>query len=164
MRNEELLEKITGFINDIGISCQEGIIDQHTFLPGVEIEDGAIIYDSLMLDNSGDLLHEAGHLAILKKSDRNTSDNSAVIGDLNDEQAERAAIAWSWAALQELNIAPTVVFHNAGYRGGSDVIIDKFERKNYVGVDTLAWLGMTTENEHQNDEAVFPEMNCWLRA
>ena len=163
MKNKELLQKITEFINNIGISCEEGIVDQHTFLPGVEIMDGAIVYDSIMLDNYGDLLHEAGHLAILKKSDRRTSENSEVIGDLNDEQAEKAAIAWSWAALRELNIAPSVVFHSDGYRGGADVIIEKFENDNYVGVDTLEWLDMTTAYKPKSNEAVFPEMKNWLR-
>lgn len=162
MKNEKYLQKIIEFINQIGIRCEEGIVDQNTFLPGLDIENGVIIYDSLMLENCGDLLHDAGHLAVLKKKDRNSSQNAQVMGDLNDDQAEKAAIAWSWAALQELDIPPAVVFHSDGYRGGSELLIDKFEQKNYIGVDTLERLGMTTEKQSLGS-ITFPEMNSWLR-
>lgn len=156
MEDEKMLSKITGFINDIGITCEEGIVDQSTFLPGVDIVEGDIIYDSLMLDSYGDLLHEAGHIAVLKNEHRAVVNSPDVWGDLGEEQAEVAAIAWSWAAAQHLDIPPEVVFHAEGYRGGSELIIDKFNRQNYVGVDMLERIGMTTE-------PAFPNMDNWLR-
>lgn len=162
MDDAALLKKIDGFINDIGISCGEGIVDQHTFLPGVDIVDGAIIYDTLMLDSYGDLLHEAGHVAVLKPEHRAVVNSPDVWGDLSEEQAEVAAIAWSWAALKHLDIPAGVVFHDEGYRGGADHIIDKFDRESYVGVDMLDSFGMTNLKAH-NGKAIFPEMDRWLR-
>lgn len=158
MDDDQILHSITGFINDIGISCEEGIVDQHTFLPGVDIVDGDIIFDRVMMDSYGDLLHEAGHIAVLKEEARDVVTSSDVWGDLGEEKAEVAAIAWSWAAADFLNIPPQVIFHDEGYRGGADSIIDRFSRKDYVGVDLLEDMGMTG-----CDEQIFPQMANWLR-
>lgn len=162
MDDEQMLEEITTFINNIGISCTEGIVDQHTFLPGVDIVDGAIIYDTAMLDSYGDLLHEAGHVAVLKDEHRAVVNSPDVWGDLSEEQAEVAAIAWSWAALKHLDIPADVVFHDEGYRGGAGHIIDKFDRGSYVGVDMLDRFGMTNETGATGNYS-FPEMKHWLR-
>lgn len=158
MDDKELLHSITEFINNIGISCEEGIVDQHTFLPGVDIVKGNIVFDRVMMDSYGDLLHEAGHIAVLKEEVREVVTSPDVWGDLGEENAEVAAIAWSWAAADYLNIPPEVVFHDEGYRGGADSIIDRFSKKNYVGVDLLQDMGMTTSGNNG-----FPEMKHWLR-
>lgn len=162
MSEEQLLSRITIFINDIGINCEEGIVDQHTFLPGVDIVNGEIIYDSVMMDSYGDLLHEAGHIAVLKKDLRAVVTSPDVWGDLGEENAEVSAIAWSWAAAEYLNIPPEVVFHNEGYRGGADSIIDRFRNHDYVGVNLLEDMGMTRETSPLSDQA-FPNMRHWLR-
>ena len=157
-----MLRKITGFINDIGIPCEEGIVDQHTFVPGIDIVEGQIVYDAVMLSTPGDLLHEAGHIAVLEESERAVVNSPDVTGDLGNAQAEMAAIAWSWAAAEYLDIEPEVVFHEDGYRGGSEVIMNKFHSGNYFGVDTLERFGMTT-GKSKGDEISFPEMEHWLR-
>ncbi len=162
MGEEQLLRKISSFINDIGIPCEEGIVDQHTFVPGVDIVEGHIVYDAVMLSNPGDLLHEAGHIAVLEESERAVVNSPNVTGDLGNAQAEMAAIAWSWAAVEYLDIKPEVVFHEDGYRGGSEDIMSKFHNGKYFGVDTLEHFGMTTE-QATKDEIAYPCMEHWLR-
>ncbi|MCB0695939.1 MAG: hypothetical protein KDC07_01160 [Chitinophagaceae bacterium] len=162
MSEEKLLQKITGFINDIGIPCDKGIVDQYTFVPGIDIVEGHIVYDTVMLLTPGDLLHEAGHIAVLEENERMVVTSPDVTGDLGNAQAEMAAIAWSWAAAEYLDIAPEVIFHEDGYRGGSEVIMNKFHNGNYFGVDTLESFGMTAEQTGGN-EKFFPEMEHWLR-
>ena len=66
-----------------------------------------------------------------------------------------AAIAWSYAAALHLNLAPEVVFHAAGYRGGSRSMIENFSAGRYIGVPFLKWIGLTGDN--------YPAMTRWLR-
>ena len=59
-----------------------------------------------------------------------------------------AAIAWSWAALVHLRLDPAVVFHQEGYRGGSQSLIENFSMGRFVGVPMLRWMGMITRQHH----------------
>ena len=115
----ELRDKICAFINEAGIDCREGAIPEQTFLPGIDIQKGNIIFDPERLAHPGDLLHEAGHMAVLRPKHRPLAGNSENIsGDITPAAAEMAAIAWSWAACRHLQLAPEVLFHEAGYKGG----------------------------------------------
>ncbi len=161
-----LLHKIVGFINDTGIECKEGTLPESTFLPGVDIKDGRIVYDKLLLRYPGDLLHEAGHIAVLLPHDRRQAQSpDKLFGDVDPAAAEMAAIAWSWAALQHLQIPPEVVFHEHGYKGGSSNIIENFSAGRYFAVPYLQWLGMTAEPKHPvpASEYTYPKMKHWLR-
>ena len=162
---QDTTQKITQFINQIGITCEPGVLAEETFIPGIKIENGKLIYEEEKMLSPGDLLHEAGHLAVLKPSDRNNTSGDDTAGDLDAGAAEMAAIAWSWAALTHLDIAPEIVFHPKGYKGGSDSIISNFSTKNYFGACTLQWLGLTIEkeNEHFNGSELYPVMKNWLR-
>lgn len=159
------LEIITQFINDIGIPCNPGLVRSDSFLPGVDIVDGRIVYDASVLLSPGDLLHEAGHVAVLKPGDRANITSPDVNGDLQEGGAEMAAIAWSWAALQYLQIPPEMVFHEQGYKGGGDAIIENFSNERYLGVSLLQWFGMTKEKKSTNADVdpIYPKMKYWLR-
>lgn len=161
----QLLQKIAGFVNSIGIPCKPGTIDRETFLPGVDINNGSIVYDEARLISPGDILHEAGHIAVLLEKDREKVTSPDVSGDLQPGGAEMAAIAWSWAALRHLGLSPDVVFHEKGYHGESSQIIMNFSAERYFGVSLLQWFGMTCEkkNAGQLSVAVYPEMQFWLR-
>jgi hypothetical protein len=79
-----------------------------------------------------------------------------------------AAIAWSWAAKEYLEIADDIVFHSGGYKGWSQNLINNYKdsnNKTIMGVPILQWIGMTLENkpEHTDKEEVFPKMKRWLR-
>ncbi len=159
------LDSIKKFINEIGINCIEGEVRADSFLPGVDIVNGCLVYKESTLLSPGDLLHEAGHIAVLKPTDRACVSSPNVNGDLEAGGAEMAAIAWSWAALQYLDIDPAIVFHSNGYHNGSESIIENFSKGHYFGVSLLQWFGMTTEKRNGDGElgSVYPEMKVWLR-
>jgi len=161
-----LIEQLVGFINGIGIECSESALPEPTFLPGVDIQGGRIIYDKARLKYPGDLLHEAGHLAVLLPIHREQAQSpDNLFGNVNPAAAEICAISWSWAALQRLQLASEIVFHEHGYRGGSQNIIDNFCNGKYMGVPLLQYYGMTKEPKHDvaADEHTYPKMKHWLR-
>ena len=164
MDNRQYLESITSFINNIGISCVEGIVQESSFLPGIDIVNGSIVYDVQKIQSAGDLLHEAGHIAVLLPEHRVSVTSPDVNGDLQPGGAEMAAIAWSWAAANYLKVPPEVVFHPEGYHGESNAIIDNFSNGHYFGVSLLQWFGMTYERPATNiSGAIYPAMHNWLR-
>lgn len=152
------LERILSFLSEIGIAVRERPLTEPTFLPGILIERGALVLDRAQAE-PGDLLHEAGHLAVMPAAQR-----AAVTGDLGPGPAEEmAAIAWSYAACQHLQLAPEVVFHPNGYKGGSQSLIENFTEGRYIGVPMLQWFGMTRERGDGTSAPVYPRMGRWLR-
>lgn len=156
-----LTRQITEFIADIGIPVQSGEVSDHVILPGILIDKGTLVVDETKLKYPGDLLHEAGHLAVMPGTQRNIlhNDVSKNAGD------ELAALAWSWAALVHLNLAPEVVFHPNGYKGDSDWLIDIFSNGGNIGVPLLQWMGLTAEPDKAEKLGwkAFPQMQRWLR-
>lgn len=162
------LETITDFLDEIGIPCIAGTVKDDSFLAGIDIQNGQIIFDEQKMLSCGDLLHEAGHISVLKAADRKNVTSPNVSGDLEEGGAEMGAIAWSWAALKHLGIAPEIVFHEAGYKGDAENIIQNFSNERYFGVSMLGWLNMTTDPTNISDadratKTVFPKMSNWLR-
>jgi hypothetical protein len=49
----------------------------------------------------------------------------------SDEGNEIVAILWSFAAVRYLNLPLQVVFHEHGYKGESEWIIQQFEKEVY---------------------------------
>ncbi len=152
---------IAAFLRGIGIEVRRGAIPDPTFLPGILIEAGVLIVDEAKLAHSGDLLHEAGHVAVTEPERRKDLN-----GNLDEGGgAEMAAIAWSWAALLHLDLDPRVVFHEDGYQGGSEAIISAFSQGRYFGVPLLQLWGMTFEEPRAAAVGVapYPYMIEWLR-
>jgi hypothetical protein len=114
--------------------------------------------DKSQLLYPGDLLHEAGHLALLAP-DRRT----AISGETGDEAGfEIAAIAWSYAAALHIGIDPAVVFHPAGYRGSSQALMENFAAGRYIGVPILEWLELTVSAPGAVEVKTYPHMLKWL--
>ena len=63
--NKLVAEQIISFLIEIGLEVRKGEIQQTTFLPGIAMDCGALIVDESKLLYPGDLLHEAGHLAVI---------------------------------------------------------------------------------------------------
>jgi hypothetical protein len=147
-----LVNRLTGFLQDIGLPVRSAHLETPTFLPGVTLSAGTLLADESRLLYPGDLLHEAGHLAILAPAERATA-TAPLDPDLG---MEIGAIAWSWAALKYLDLDPALVFHDAGYQGASKWFIEIFSSGRSVGVPLLQWMEMTTG-------ADFPVMLRWLR-
>jgi hypothetical protein len=163
--DQSIVDKIVNFINEIGIPCQLQPFEGDAFLPGIFIKQGTIYYNPELMKYPGDLLHEAGHIAILLPGDRREASPEKMFGDVNSDAAEMTAIAWSWAALQHLQIDPAIVFHKHGYKGGAENLISNFNEGKYLGVPMLQWLGMTkgSNSDKVVPENCYPKMTHWLR-
>ncbi|MEW5836972.1 MAG: hypothetical protein AB1832_18070 [Pseudomonadota bacterium] len=154
------LPLIVGFLRRIGLVVDERTLAEPTFLPGIRVERGGLVFDPYRLAHPGDLLHEAGHLAVVPPGQRATMDG-AIDADPGEEMA---AIAWSWAGAQDLGLAPEALFHADGYKGGSDALIENFLQGRYIGVPLLEWRGMTDWQQPcaQHSATRYPAMKRWL--
>jgi hypothetical protein len=156
---DPLTERLVAFVRGIGIQVHAAALPGETLLPGLDIRDGAIVVDEARLAHPGDILHEAGHLAVTDPAERNMPRLSPSPGD------EMASIAWSYAALRQLDLDPAIVFHPDGYKGGSTAIIENFEAGRYFGVPLLQLYAMSYEPRQaaEKDVAPFPHMLRWMR-
>jgi hypothetical protein len=156
---DPLVERLADFIRGIGLEVRAAQLADPTFLPGVAIRDGAIFVDETRLTFPGDLLHEAGHLAVTDPAERQAADLNPSDGD------EIAAQAWSYAALRHLGLDPELVFHPGGYKGNSQMLVDLFSSGGTFGQPLLQYYGMTFEPRlaAENGVAPFPHMLRWLR-
>jgi hypothetical protein len=154
-----LTERMAAFVRGIGIELRAEPLPDATFLPGLDIRHGAILVDGQRLAYPGDLLHEAGHIAVAPPEQRAAPALSPGDGD------EIATLAWSYAALRHLALDPRVVFHADGYKRGSQSLIDAFTGGATPGVPLLQWYGMTLARKDAAARGVepFPHMLRWLR-
>lgn len=161
----DLFKKATSFLEDIGIGVQFEAIETATFLPGICINSGKIIIDKNKLKYPGDILHEAGHIAVIPAADRPLLDEHSIAKREQREAEEMMAIAWSYAACVHLNIDASFVFHEDGYQGGGSSIAENFRAGRYFGVPMLQWVGMALERTSESNPGmpVYPEMLRWLR-
>jgi hypothetical protein len=159
-----ILSKCIPFLNSIGIATIFRKIETACFLPGLLIENGNIIIDRDALLYPGDILHEAGHIAVVPASERTLLNNQSVLDSKNRETEEMMAIAWSYAACMHLELDPLIVFHEKGYNGRGETIVEDFNAGDFLGAPSLQWCKMTIEpgNAKQGD-AVYPVMKKWLR-
>lgn len=161
-----LLDTCVQFLNEIGIETIYRKISNKSFLPGLLINNGAIIIDKETLEYPGDILHEAGHIAVVPANDRPRLSERNIPTRKDREQEEIMAIAWSYAACMYLLIDPFFVFHEKGYRGGRDYITDSCHLKSYVGLAMLERIGLTVneKNARRLNVPSYPHMTRWLRA
>jgi len=154
-----LTERLAAFVRGIGIDVRAADLPEQTFLPGLEIRNGAILIDETKLAYPGDILHEAGHIAVAEPQARSAATLTPTDGE------EIATLAWSYAALRHLDVDPAVVFHAHGYKGGADALITAFASAANPGVPLLQYWGMTVEPKFAAARGVepFPHMLRWLR-
>lgn len=158
---DPLTARIVAFLEGIGLPVRLDEVAEASFLPGVSIQAGVLLIEEARLLYPGDLLHEAGHLAVLPPALRVQVD-----GDVgNNGGLEMAAIAWSYAAALHLGIDPSVIFHAAGYQGSAQSLIENFTAGRYVGVPVLEWAGLTATKRRAEALGVqpYPFMMKWLR-
>jgi hypothetical protein len=157
---DPIVERIVAFLRGIGIEVRaEPLTD--TFLPGATVRHGALIFDPEALPWPGDLLHEAGHIAVTDPKVRTTLD--AVSGNPGEEVA---AIAWSYAAALAAEVDPAIVFHGSGYgKAGGGYLVEAFETSPCPpGMPLLAWYGLTIDPARaEAGEQPYPHMIRWLR-
>lgn len=143
----------------IGIAVRETAPGEQSFLPGLAIRNGAIVIDPARWVYPGDILHEAGHLAVVPRAERAVEALEPTATD------EMAAIAWSYAAAVHLGLAADIVFHADGYRGGGSSYARSFAEGGHFGTPVLAYYGMTIEPRRASTGGLppYPHMLRWLR-
>jgi hypothetical protein len=154
-----LTEKLAAFVCSIGIDVRAATLDGPTFFYGIDIQYGAIIIDEERLRNPGDILHEAGHIAVTEPAERHQFRLSPNGGE------EMAALAWSYAAARHLGIPADVLFHPEQHNGNSQMLVENFTEGRYIGLPLLQWFGMTVEPRHAEERGVepYPHMLRWVR-
>lgn len=159
------LNKIMSFLDEIKINTIEKELEDTTFLPGLDLGSNCIYIDFSKLKYPGDILHEAGHLAVTASEEREHIGTDKMPKDWPTQGDEIGAMLWSYAAAHHLDLPLDFVFHPNGYKGSSDWLIDSYKNGNYIGLPFLEWAGLTLGNDrarNENKEA-FPKMQQWLR-
>ena len=181
MKYAETLTPILAFLDEIGVPCAPGAVSEASFLPGVAIVEGALVYDAGQISAPGDLLHEAGHLAAVPERWRPamTDNVDASLAALIKAEPDAAAfthtdlfpIAWSWAAALHIGVDPACIFEAGGYGaqgGGETAALDRQLRNGlFLGIPMLADAGLCAAPPpfgDGTDPAPFPAMKRWLRA
>jgi hypothetical protein len=158
---DPILARIVPFLEKIGIPVLIEPVPDNSLLPGATVRGDTLIFDPETLAWPGDLLHEAGHIAVSDPATRATqTEVSSHPGE------EMAAMAWSYAAAIALDIDPIHVFHTDGYHGGGQNYLESYTKGgNGIGVPMLQYYGMSAE-PHQAEALgrdAFPAMTRWLR-
>jgi hypothetical protein len=135
------LRKAIAFLKSIKIETREhppfAPVPDETFFLDVWIENSVIVYRKNSVD-VGQLLHEAGHLALTPPSRRSEITPSelsggVIFGDLVVE-------AWDYYAAQAAKIFPLVIFaqnfENRGYE-----VYGQIEKRSHHGVFLLEQIG-----------------------
>lgn len=184
MLSAEYFDVIVAFLREIGLPLAVGPFGGEGFLPGVTIADGGLRVDPDHLYVSGDLLHEAGHMAIVPARLRGRLGNNLeeslrdlLVGDddplaaLALHHTETMATAWSYAALRALNLPPEVIFFAGGYHMDPEQqqrFLGLLDSGNNFGILHLARAGMTgpcgfMSILQQNGLPPYPQMTKWLQ-
>jgi len=150
---------IGAFLAEIGVEVETGPVGE-SVLPGMTVLRGRVRVDPETPAYPGDLLHEAGHLAVADPEGRDRIE--AIAADPGDEMA---AVAWSVAAARACGITLDMLFFDDGYLGGAEALREAFAGNGSVGVPMLAWFGMTAEPHRAAESGLpaYPAMTRWLR-
>jgi hypothetical protein len=157
--------QIAAFLTGIGLVISAAALTDDTFLPGICIANGNILVDADKLAYAGDLLHEAGHLAVAAPELRATLGGELTFPGEIMEPIEAQAMAWSYAAALHLELDPSIVFHQGGYGGQAERLLLNFSLGVYIGVNGLEQAGLTVTGQRAADLGLspYPKMIKWLR-
>jgi hypothetical protein len=162
---DQLTNQIVEFLTGIGLEVEPAETAGDTFLPGILVKDGRLLVDESKLLYRGDLLHEAGHLAVTPPEIRRTLSDEVEVPDVNMDAIEAHSIAWSYAAALHLGLDPRIVFHPEGYLGRSEGLLQNFYFGVYPGLNGLIECGMALSFERARELGAkpYPHMLRWLR-
>lgn len=163
--DDALVDTLVGFLRRIGLVVREAPVPGDAFLPGVQVEAGEIVFDRTRLRWPGDLLHEAGHIAVTASADRHRLPALLEGHPIDAPGGEIEATAWAYAACVHLGLAPTVLFHDGGYHGRSASLALTYSMGVYPGCQGLvaAGLAATGEQARALGVAPYPHLLRWLR-
>lgn len=154
--------KVSDFLNQIGIDLHYKTLPADSFLPGIELGPGCLYVDADKLRYPGDILHEAGHIAVTSKAQRAQIGSTQQAVDWPPQGEELAAILWSYAAALHLGIDPAWVFHAEGYKGDAAWLLENLQDGRYIGLPYLVWLGLCDNPGDNVELSGYPAMKKWL--
>jgi hypothetical protein len=180
-QSAQLLRAVS-FLRGIGIACEvkPGV---RGFLPGVRIQCGGLLVSPEV--HLGDLLHEAGHLAVLPGRFRPLADDNIDVvtklmldavdfsdPDVGEARAalqagEAEATAWAWAAGEHLGLKPAEVIRLTDYGGAGGDIRAMLQARGYLGINGLASAGFCVVRPGYLEKAkglpAYPKLAMWLQ-
>jgi hypothetical protein len=159
MFSDPLVIKLATFVRSTGIEVQACSIDWKSRFPGLDIRAGAVLVDESKLIHPGNILHEAGHIAVHDPARRLHPTFSPTKGE------ELGALAWSYAAAVHLGLGAEVVFYPGSFAGWAAALVENFRDGRYLGVPMLQRHGMTVEPRLAAERGVepYPHMRRWIR-
>jgi len=159
MFSDSLVIELITFVRSVGIEVQSCSIDWKTQFPGLDIRGGAVLVDESQLIHPGNILHEAGHLAVHEPARRKDLKFSPTKGE------ELSALAWSYAAVVHLGLNAELVFYPGSYQGWDTALLENFAEGRFIGVPLLQRYGMAIEPRRAAEFGVeaYPHMLRWLR-
>ncbi|MBN8212391.1 MAG: hypothetical protein J0M09_05685 [Xanthomonadales bacterium] len=165
MHHAEHYPAIVAFLSGIGLHITEETLPGDTFLPGIALRAGGLVVDPEQLTWPGDLLHEAGHLAVLPAALRGDAHDDQLNHEGVEHASELEAMAWAYAAAVELSLPTGVLIHDGGYNGKSRDLLQMYTFGVYPGLRGLCASGMTAAQGFTPDDGTvqYPQMLRWLR-
>lgn len=154
---EDAARRCLAFLDRIGIATGRLDEGEAQLLDGLSIIGGRLLIDPAVPVWPGDLLHEAGHIAVAAPEDR------ARLGPVSADAAdEMATIAWSYAAACACGLPLEQLFHEGGYRGDAIMLRKAFASGSHIGAPMLGFFGLCDPDRQPGDHP-FPAMKRWLR-
>jgi hypothetical protein len=176
------LLRVVSFLRGVGIPCVI-VPGAKGFMPGVRIHQGGLqIAPEAVL---GDVLHEAGHLAVLPGRFRRLAndDVSAVqklmmdtvdftnpdVGEARAalQSGDAEATAWAWAAGEYLQLDPAQVVRNRHYGGTGRDMRMALQARAYLGIHGLASAGFCVTRPGPLEKAkglpAYPRLAMWVQ-
>jgi hypothetical protein len=173
------------FLNKIGLETifsNDNNLFEKTFLKNVSIKNGVLFVNNKT--KTSNLLHEAGHLAVLHPDYRKLVNNNLstilkkAITEIDFMQEcnakygyceEVCATAWAYAVgvyleFKEKDIIEKLQYQNAG----NDIFFD-LENKTYIGIKQLQYAGFCVQYESAKqltqfaDLPVYPQLKTFLQ-
>jgi hypothetical protein len=146
VERDESIALILSFLDRIGIPYREMPLSEGTFLPGVTIEQGAVCFDRTNLVYAGDVLHEAGHIAVTPPAERASLGQAVLDVQPANESLEIGVLLWTFLAAKEIELPVEVVFHAGGYKKDAGWLIQQFESgQQHLGLPLLNWMGIAEQ-------------------
>ena len=165
MHDAQHLPAILAFLAQVGITVREEPIARDTFLPGIAIAGGALVFDPARLQWPGDLLHEAGHIAVLPSALRPQASDDLQFAPAPDFAGEMEALAWAYAAAMAIGLPVQVLVHEGGYKGQSKALLQMYALGIYPGLQGLCGAKMAESPNFMPacGPVHYPRMLKWLR-
>jgi len=159
MFSDPLVKQLVAFVRSIGIEVHPCTINWKTQFPGLDIKAGAVLVDESQLIHPGNILHEAGHIAVHDPARRQDPKFLPTKGE------ELSALAWSYAATVHLVLNSELVFYPGSYNGWDTSLVENFAAGRYLGIPLLQRYGLAIEERFSSERGLepCPHMLRWVR-